>query len=57
VEYIKELLFKIYADKRINKISMDKFTKTIKAKELTMFRRSLKAYGEIILAPSDKTDK
>ena len=52
--FIKELLYKVNCDSKNNRLSIDKFFKLLKAKELTMFKRNLKDYGDILMAKSDK---
>ena len=53
VEYINELLFRVNKDEQ-DRISIEKFTKMVKAKELTMFRRNLKTYEDIMFATNER---
>lgn len=52
MQYIKELLFRI--NKEGERLNIKKLGTLLKAKELTMFKRSFKTYGDILLLPNDK---
>lgn len=51
VKYIKELLFSVNKDHaKKNGLHLEKYFKLLKAKEMTMFKRNLKTYEDILMA-------
>jgi hypothetical protein len=47
-------LFEVNKDANTNKISVEKYLKLLKAKEITMFKRNIKTYEDILTAVGDK---
>jgi len=56
VRLVKELLFKVHAVAREDGervVSAKKLFRHLKQKELTMFRRNIKVYADILIPPAD----
>jgi hypothetical protein len=56
VTYLKEILFNINKEEKDGHLRLNtkKLLVTLKAKELTMFKRNIKTYSDIIFAPIEK---
>lgn len=58
VQHIKELLFRVHKLQREGLkdqyfVSLKKYFKILKSKELTMFKRNIKTYADILTPPND----
>ena len=53
---MKELLFKVHSSQREDGervVSLKKVLKQLKQKELTMFKRNIKVYADILMPPAE----
>lgn len=56
VKYIKELLFRINKEEKggLVKVNVKKLLSILRAKEVTMFKKNVKLYSDIMLTPIEK---
>lgn len=56
VQFLKELLFRIHKENKDGelKVHVKKFLTMVKAKELSMFKRDVKTFNDLLFAHNEK---